>query len=374
MRRRVSHGIVLAALTLSIGVHSPAIGQSVLSVCDYTPPESRLERLSLQGSFQWYDGPFADDRTRTVSLVAAADYGALISSEPYGRRLDLYAEARTAANAWSLDLRGDGDLKAFLDGDVFGLGAFGVDASLESLEVDLTAGVGSGRFRDVTPLAKAIRLQNALLDLGTLLAPLDRGQLLTIARTLGEVGPTDEERVVGVSDQLVAAGLLRDGGLDVLALLAIEETIASSEGGRLCGSDVQARVGLAAMVLPELSIATTGALLYNAAFVPDPVSQLLSDASVKVRLAHLGELGAELNASYLRRLPDGWTARLAYRFVLDRGWSRPDRTTVDHDLTASLTTQLFGAIGLSLAGEVRYGSGDEELTSSLTVHLAYDLF
>jgi len=351
-----------------------ATAQNVLSVCDYTPPESHVERLSLQGSFQWYDGPFSDDRMRTVSLTAGADYGALVSSEAYGRRLDLVAETQIEGDTWAFDLRGDGDLKAFLDGDVFTLGAFGVDASLDSVELDVTAGIGSGRFRDVTPLAKAIQIQNVLLDLGTLLAPLDRPQLLRIAQTLGEVGPTDEERVVAVSDQLVATELLRGDELDVLALLEIEEIVASSEGGRLCGGDVQARIGAAVLVLPEISIAATGSVLYNVAFVPDPVTQLASDASLKTRWAALGELYAEVNASYLRRLPDGWTARAAYRLTIDRGWTRSDRTVIDHDLTASLTTQLFGAVGLSIAGVVRYGSNDEELTTSLTVHLAYDLF
>jgi hypothetical protein len=110
MTPRAIPGIVLAVVALSIGLSVAAIGQSVLSICEYTPPESHIERLNLQGSFQWYDGPFADDRMRTISMSAGADYGALVSSEAYGRRLDLVAESRIEADAWSLDLRGDGDL------------------------------------------------------------------------------------------------------------------------------------------------------------------------------------------------------------------------------------------------------------------------
>ncbi len=370
MRDRVIIGVVLATLVASLS----AMSQTVLSVCDYTPPESRLESLNLQGTFQWYDGPFADDRTQSVLMTAGAEYDNLFSSAGSGHRLDTVAELRGSLDEWSFSVRGDGDLKAFFDGDLFALGAFGIDGSNDGLEVDLTAGLGTGRFRDASPLAKAIRIQNALLDLGVLLAPLESDPLLAIAQTLGEFGPADEEKVVAVAEQLSATGLLRDDDLDVLGLLAIDEIIMSSEGGRLCGGDVQARIGVAAMVLPELSIATTAVLLYNVAFVPDPVSQLTSSASVKVRLAHLGELSGELEASYSRRLPSGWTARADYRFTVDRGWSRPDRTLIDHDLTASLTTQLFGSVGLSLAGELRYGSGDQELTTSLTVHLAYDLF
>ncbi len=371
MRKTIGIALVFAIIT---AVCAAGVAQSVLSVCDYTPPESRLESLTLQGMFQWYDGPFADDRMGSVLMTAGAEYGNLFSSPGSGHRLDTVAELRGTLEAWTFAIRGDGDLKAFFDGDLFALGAFGIEGSNDGLEVDLTAGLGSGRFRDATPLAKAIRIQNALLDLGLLLAPLESDPLLAIAQTLGSVGPTDEEQAIAVSDQLIATGLLRDDELDILGLLAVEEIITSADGGRLCGGDVQARIGVAAMVLPEMSIATTAALLYNAAFVPDPVSQLILNASLKLRLAYLGQMSGALDASYSRHLPSGWTARADYRCTIDRGWSRPDRTLIDHDLTASLTTQLFGSVGLSLAGELRYGNNDEELTTSLTVHLAYDLF
>jgi hypothetical protein len=371
MRRLSAAVLVLAALACPIG---QAIGQPVLSVCDYTPPESRLMSLNLQGSFQWYDGPYADDRTRTVLLTAGADYGVLFSSSSSGHRLDANAELRGSAAEWSFALRGDGDLKAFWTDDLFGLGAFGVDGSNEGLEVDVTAGVGTGRFRDVTPMAKAIRVQNGLLDLGVLLAPLERESLLALAQRLGDAASTDEEKTVALAEHLISTGLVKDDDLGVRGLLAIEEIVTSSEGGRLCGGDAQARIGVAAMVMPEVSLATTGIVLYNVAFVPDPVSQLTSSASCKVRLAHLDELSAKLDLSYSRRLPEGWTARADYRFTLDRGWSQPGETQVGHDLSANLTTQLLGSIGVSLAAELRYETGDEEITSSLTVHLAYDLF
>ena len=371
MRRFWIAVVVLAALGSPMAKTS---GQSLLSICDYTPPESRITSLNLQGSFQWYDGPYADDRTRTASMTAGADYGNLFSSAAFGHRLDAHAELRGTADEWSFALRGDGDLKAFWSGDVFGIGAFGVDATSDGLEVDLTAGVGSGRFRDVTPMAKAIRIQDALLDLGVLLAPLENEPLLALAQILGDIGPTNAEKTVALAERLISTGLVSDNDLGVRGLLAIEETIGFAEGGRLCGGDVQARIGLAAIVVPEASLATTGILLYNYALVPDPVSQFTSNASLKARLAHVDELSGEFNLSYSRRLPEGWTARAAYRLTYDHGWSQPNQTQTSHVLSASLITQLFGSVGLSLAGELRYKTADEEITSSLTVHLAYDLF
>jgi len=367
MRRLVTVLLVL----VPFGV--PAAAQSVLSICDYTPPESRVTSLSFQGNLQWYDGPFLDDRTRVLSATASAEYELLYSSDASGHRIDAFTELRGDESGWSFALRGDSDLKAFWSGDTFGLAAFGVDASNGGLEADLTAGLGIGRFRDVTPLAQATRIQNRLLDLGVLLAPLESDALLGLARILGDVDSTEDERTVALAEHLISTGLVKDGDLGVRALLAIEEILGSPEGGRLCGRDVQARVGLSATVMPDMLIATTGVVLYNFAIVPDPVSQLTSSGSCKARLARLEELYGELGATYSRSLVAGWTARASYRLTYDHGWSHPDEIEVGHVLAGSLTTQVLGSIGLSLAGELRYVTGDEEITSLLTVHLTYDL-
>jgi len=365
--------MLVALLLVSLGgrsIDGPA--QSVVSLCDYTPAESRVLDVRLQGSFQWYDGPLTDDRA--LSMSGSADYGFVYASSTTGRRLDAAVELRGNEAGWPFSARGDGDLKMFWNDDLFALAALGANASEDGLEADLTIGMGVGRFHDVTPLAKAIRVQDALLDLGVLLAPLENEPLLALARIVGEVGPTKEDRTIAAADHLLATGLVRDGVLGVRGLLAMEEILTSAEGGRVCGRDVQARIGLSALLLPELSVATTGVLLYNLALVPDPISQITANASCKLRLARPGELSGDLSAAYTRRMPEGWTARAVYRLTVDRGWSRPGETRVGHVLSASLTTQLFGAIGLSFAGELRHETGDEEISSSLTVHLAYDLF
>ena len=82
MKRFSGIAITLVAVVLLL---THAAGQSVLSVCDYAAPESRLSDLRLQGSFQWYDGPYLDDRERAVSATVNADYGYLFSSPTSGQ-------------------------------------------------------------------------------------------------------------------------------------------------------------------------------------------------------------------------------------------------------------------------------------------------
>ncbi|MBN1858430.1 hypothetical protein JW848_04410 [Candidatus Bipolaricaulota bacterium] len=365
-------GLAFFLALLCIG--AATLAQSLeQDLCSYTQPESRLSALVVQGSFSWYDGPYSDNRNRTISASSIAEYSGLHSTASLGQELDARLEVRGTETGWALDLSGSGDLKSFAAGDSFVIGAFGIDASLDSgLEMDLTGGIGQGRFHDVAPLAKAIRIQNALLDLGVLLAPIGDPALGRIAQILGEIGPPGEEKILDITEQLSSTELLKDGGLGVLGLLAIEDVI-SSEESRLCGGDIQARIGASAKFFPAFRVSATGIVLLQRAVTPDPVSQVNAGAEAKVRLAHPEQFRIAADVSYSRRLPDGWTARASYRLQIDRMWSTATETLVSHAASASVTTKLFDSIGLNLVGLVQHETGDEEITISLAAYVEVDV-
>jgi len=371
--KRITYSALLLAL---IAIPSLVMAQpAALAVCQYEPPESRISDLRMQGSFNWYDGPYADDRNRAIVVSLSADYASLLSTESSARQLDAHGSVRGGDASWTMDLSGAGSLRAFFDDDLFGVGEIGVDLSDQAgLEIDLTGGVGRGRFRDVTPLAQAVRIQNALLDLGELLAPVSNETLLDLAQILGEIGPTIDERIVRLAERLRETELLRGEELDVRGLLEIEDVLAADDTTRLCGHDMQARIGASALLVPEFSLAATGILLVRYAVVPDPVTQIESNAEAKIRLARPEEMNLNADLSYARRLPDGWTARAEYRLRVDRMWTDRSATVLSHALSASLTTQIFGTVGLSLVADAQCKTGDEELTLSLAVHLEADLF
>ena len=371
---------VIAVIILTILLPAVVLG-GTLSVCNYEPPESRISDLGLQGSFNWYDGPYSDDRNRAISASLVGDYTGIYSSASFGQAFDARTEMRADANGWTASLSGSGSLRSFSAaellgaGDLFGVGVVGFDASTRTgLELDLTGGVGTGRFRDVTPLAQAIWIQNELLDIGELLAPITNETLLDLAQILGSVGPTDDEKVVLLVDRLVTTELVPGDDLGVRGLLAIEKILTSGDETRLCGRDIQARIGASAILYPEFSLATTGILLVRYAAVPDPVSQFDSSAEAKLRLARPEEMSVQAEISYARRLPDGWTARAEYRLSIDRKWSDPSATVILHAASGSLTTQIFDSVGLSLVGSAQYRTDDEEVTLSLTVYMETDLF
>lgn len=108
--------------------------------------------------------------------------------------------------------------------------------------------------------------------------------------------------------------------------------------------------------------------------MPDPISQFNLNAEAKIRLARPEEMSVEADLSYARRLPDGWTARVGYRLLVDRMWTDPGATAVSHSASGSLTTQVFAFVGLSLVGSAKHRTGDEEITLSFAVFLEADLF
>lgn len=372
MKPRVLVTVFVSAILALFSVTSVS---QVLSVCDYEPPESLVSSLGFQGSFSWFDGPYTDDQDRVLAASLTADYSGLRSSESSAQQLVARTEIRGRPSGWTAKLAGSGSLLSFLDDSLFAVGAFGLDASNEiSLEIDLTGGIGTGRFRDVTPLAQAILIQNALLDVGELLAPISNAALLELAQILGEIGPSDEERIVSLVERLEATELIRGDGLDIRGLLEIDRILDEADTSRLCGNDVQARIGASALLLPELRISSTAIIQARYALVPDPVSQVEADAAVKVRLSHLEQMSIEAGVSYGRRLPDGWTARAEYRLDIDRMWTDTQATVFAHAISSSLTTQVFGSVGLSLVANAEYRTGDEEITFSFGLHLEADLF
>ncbi len=332
-------------------------------------------RLSTQGSLQWYDDAYADDRDSSLSGGALADFQHLYASGSFGYRLEANAELVLRPEDLQLEAGFSGDFKRYVRDDVFTVGAIELFGDIaDGFEASVTGGLGVGRFRDVTPLAKAIKVQNAFLDMGILLAPLEEAVLLEVAQTLGEVGSTQDEKIAQVEQLLLATGLVKDDEIGARGLLRLEEIVTSLEEARLCGWDVQARVGVTASAWPFEGLVDTGVLDWNWAAVPTPVWQWVAGATLKARPTRWDHYIAEFKFSTSRRLRETWRVRADYQFSYDHHWGAADGDpTVDHRLRASLLADIAANFSVSLTSQIGYETGDEEPTAMLTIHLAYDI-
>jgi len=350
-------------------------GGASQSPCAFTPAESHFAHFNVQASFQWFQDQFSPPRTSTSTGTLLVDSTEIVDSATFGWRLD--GKSRVALDTTGLDLSltGSGNLKRYLENDTFGIGALNVSYDVSTgLEGDLTGGLGIGRFRDVTPLAKAIRIQNQFLDEGTLLGPLPDDLLQQLAQTIGEVSPSAMERLATIEREIEGSGLVQGGSLGALALLEIEDILASTEEARLCGWEVQARVGLAANAFPRAKVSEALALTWNLALVPDPVSQWGASANWTSGLNLFERYSFRASLSYGRRISGTWRIRARYDLSRDQSWTTTGTTPFDHhQVSATLLSQLSPKLSLTVNLELDYETGYERPTMTLTVQLSYDV-
>jgi hypothetical protein len=340
------------------------------------PAESHLTSLNLQGSFQWFDSATQNGSGNMLSGTLVADFTQLFESELFGYRVDGNVDISLTSSGLTPQLNGTADFKRYFKDDSFGIGVIGSRyTDTTGVEIDATGGLGFGRFRDVTPLAKAIQIQNVLLDKGFLLGPLTDDVLQSLAQELGRVGPSLDEKLVTLERLITGTGLVQEEGLGARGLFAMEEIASSSVEARLCGWDVQARVGVAASGFPSPQFSEAIVLSWNYALVPDPVSQWRASARWLSGLTRLGRYFLEGSLFYGRRIRENWRVRANYDFTRDWMWNAGVTTPVDrHQLSLSLLCQLSSKLSLTVDGEISHESGDEEPTETLSIHLSYDVF
>lgn len=347
-----------------------------LSPCDYVPEESDLVRLTLQGDLRWFDDAFRDNHTNSLTGTFLTDFTQLFESPSFGYRLDGKTNLSLGEAGPIHELNGSGNFKRYFQKDYFSIGAIGLRYTQASgPEIDVTGGIGVGRFRDVTPLAKAIRIQNTLLDEGILIGPLTDETLQELAQQLGQVGLSLSDKLAQMEKKLLETGLVKEGNLGARGLLQIEQIITASEEARLCGWDIQVRVGLAATGFPSPQLSEALVLNWNYARVPDPVSQWRANAQWITGLSELDRFLLEGTISYGRRIRDNWKIRTSYQFTHDQMWNASVIAPLTrHQLSLAVLCQLSAKFSLAVDAKLNTETGYEEPTKTLTIHLSYDVF
>jgi len=366
LRRRVVWAAIVLSVSLTAASQSP---------CDFTPAESHFAHLNIQANYQWFEDQFSPPHTSTSTGNLVLDSTEIYDSAASGYQLDGNSRVAFGPTGLGLSLTGSGNLKNYLQGDTFAIGAVSVRYALAGgLEGELTGGLGRGRFRDVTPLAKAIRIQNRFLDEGILLGPMADELLKALAQSIGAVGPSSNDLLATIEREIEATGLVQGGTLGAHALSEIEGILASTEEARLCGWDVQVRAGLAASTVPQPKLSEALALSWDYAVVPDPVSQWQASADWVSGLSLFDRYSFEASITYGRRIGDTWRIRASYDFSRDLLWNTAHAMPFDHHLaSATFISQLSAQLSVTLNLELEYETGYEQPTKTLTLHLSYDV-
>ncbi|MCD6128783.1 hypothetical protein J7J35_03640 [Candidatus Bipolaricaulota bacterium] len=294
------------------------------NLCGYKTPETFVQDLDVSFYYRHYDDP-ATAELDISSGRLLVDYNLLKDSPSLG-----YAFG--GAGELSLVGLGFGGIAGQASGTVRryfaeGLPYFafgGLESSWASgfpqPGVEVRAGLGYGHFTDVTPMAKAYRIEAKLLSLGAITASLSDATILSIAEEIGRMA-----EFADLTDLIseIEAKIEEETGatLDAKALLAIEDIIKETGKERYCGYAVQ--IGLGYELLDPQGGARDFLLTLSAdgALAPEPGSQFLVRASLSGPYQIMEQHTLTLSASYDYQLTDttSFTAEYSLRQVKPKG-------------------------------------------------------
>lgn len=370
MMRRVCFRTFVPILALWCCGHF-ALGQSP---CDFEMPESTIEIAELSFAYRHYD----DGRTPGIDSSAgwlAGRFERLHDSPALG--YTLWVNTQLELDTWvATSWLGNGSMsyRYYIAEDLplFLYAGVRVDAATYHVQpgCELRSGVGIGRFRDVTPLAKTFHIIDALLRGGDISGALSSQVMIRIAEQVARANTYDsfEDYVADVAEMIESA---TGSPLNSAAVLAIRAELEKASDERYCGAILQGGVGY------EL-IDSYGGLKDVLYVLSGDVGRALTpDSQLRCRLSwsgasddFLAENTSTLDLIYSAELPNSNGARAGYSVrrdasaVADSVTSQ--RATVEYTLgwdRASLV------LGLALSKE----SGDPDWTVDLSASIAFDL-
>lgn len=344
-----------------------------LSLCDYHSPLTSLSNLKLSMSYRYFDDPAAAGVEINSGRIAL-DYSQLFDSPDIGY---------TLSGAGSLDLenvviagglgQGAGTFRYYLSDEapIFGFG--GADASYalgqSKPAVNVSVGAGYGRFSDVTPLAKAVKIQKDLLALDAIPAPLSDETLMAIAEEIGK-----QVEYATINDLVAAIEPIIEQTasvtLDARALLSIEDNILARGDEASCGWAVQAGLGYE-LIDPyggaqDVLVTISG----DASLAPIPESQLTVHAGFFGPFDIAAENTLKLNATCDYALKDD--VNLIVNYQLQRVQPRGGTIDMSQSATASVSFNLGGA-AISIQAGFTKGIGATDWSKDLTISAGMDL-
>ncbi len=355
--------------TLLIGVM--AMGTPV-SLCDYRSPQTSLSDLKLTLSYHYFDDP-ATAGVEINSGRIALNYSRLYDSPDFGF---------TLTGAGSLDLndfaiaaglgQGTGTFRYYLSDEapIFGFGGADASYTLGQAEpaVNVSVGLGYGRFTDVTPLAKAVKIQNDLLASGAISDSLSDETLMAIAAEIGKKAEyATTKDLVAAIEQIIEKAT--GGTLDARAILTIEDDVLATGDEVSCGWAVQAGLGYE-LIDPtggtqDLLLTISG----DAAFAVKPGSQFALHVNLHGPFDIAAENTLTVNASWNYPLKDDVDLLMSYQLQrVQQGGTATDSQSA----TFSVAFNVGGA-DVSLQVGFSKAAGAAGWSKDITISAGMDL-
>lgn len=275
----------LIAMVVILTAAAPA-GFSI-PLCSYRSPVTDLAELAIGFAYQYHNDPFGLPSNDINEGQFTISYVRLYDRPEFGFDVTLRNDMSVSVlDVSTYTTFADGNYKRYFanEGDSFAFaGALArSSSSFKSLGLSVNLGVGYGRFVDVTPLARATRIDEYLVARGSLTDHLHPVDLQILADEIGSLATYESlaSLLAAAQDVIEGSGNVRIGGLDVLDISEISRLIQAEGFSRYCGWDVKAGLGYELLDPSggENDLLITGA--FNYAFATTPNEQFLVQGSI----------------------------------------------------------------------------------------------
>jgi len=370
--RRWVHVMIVA-----VGVFAGSLAAQALPLCEYRSPRTSLSDLSLSFSYQYHNDPYGIPEEDLNQGQFTVEYVALYDEPEFGYDVLLRNDMMISVlDVSTYTTYADGNYKRYFEPEANFFAFAGASArsssEFQSLGLMINAGVGCGRFVDVTPLARATRIDNYLVDSGALsqhLLPLD---LRNLAVEIGSRATYESTAALlaEIQDVIEGSGYIRIGGLDALNIAEITRFIQSEGFSRYCGWD--AKFGLGFELIDASGgandIVFTGA--FNYAFATTPNEQFLVQGSLSGPPSIFEENRMDVTVAYDYLFSDLLSLAVSYEFSRETWASQPtDIHRLAFDATLEPLDTALVTLGVTFERRPYYTEWNVDLKLSIGIEL-----
>ncbi len=325
----MQRGFGIALLTACVFVWTGV----AIPLCDYQSPKTDLSNLTLDFSYQYYNDPYGMEDRDISQGQFGVDYVQLFDNPEYGFDVSFENDMTVSSEeASTYDIAAEGNYKRYFSTEenffAYAGASLRSSSSFQKLGLSFNLGAGTGRFTDATPLAKATRINDYLVERGSLTDHLHSIDLQILALEIGSAASYESlaDLLAVIQEVIENSGSARLGGLDALDISEITRLIQKAGFSRYCGWDF--KLGLGYELLDpsggDNDLLFSGA--FNYALATTPNAQLLLQGSCSGPPDILATHRIDITGSYDYFISNFLSAKATYDFSRETWGSEPTDT------------------------------------------------
>ncbi len=342
--------MLLAVVVLIVAIGTVAAG---IPLCSYSSPRSSLSDLNISFSYQYHQDPYGLTDRNIDEGQLHVDYTRHFDTPDFGYDAAVNNDMNISAlSLSSFTMTGQGNLKWYFNPKAPYFALAGGNAksasNYKTIGLFVKLGIGYGRFTDVTPLAKAMEIDDYLLSHGTISEHLKGIDLQSIAHEIDNIDtyPSIADLLSALREIIESSGVAKPSGLDALDIYEMMQIVQDNSHPRYCGGSISAGLGYEVVNPQDEPRNVLATAAFNYAFTTTPQTQFLVQGTFSGAYAFLQTNQMSFEASFDYTISQILSLSAAYSFFRETYNAVP---TDQHDISLNLAFTPISAATITLS-------------------------